>query len=57
MGLLCPQDKRYYVFIVPGMLFLFVLLAYIFFSGASLFMLTIDFFFAVLHMDCMVSEF
>lgn len=55
MGFLCPQDKRRYIFLTPGLLYGLLLLGYFVFSGASLLMLTIDFFFAVLHEDCMVG--
>lgn len=55
MGFLCPQDKRRYIFVVPGLLFAFSLLGYLALSGASLLMLTIDFFFFVLHVVGLVS--
>lgn len=54
MGFLCPQDKRRYIFLIYGLVCGCMLLGYIVLSGASLLMLTIDFFFAVLHIDCMV---
>lgn len=55
LGYLRPQDKRRYVSLAPGIVLAILQMLYLTLSGGSLIILTIDFFLATLHCNCMVS--